>query len=132
MAGEIIDQNTGEVRPAPQSILEFLAAMDAGAFVSFASDEFDALKRAMQDHLRDVGGKHAKGRITITVDLKLDEIGTVEVFPEVSLKLPKPVAQRRIMFVGDKGHFIKQNPNQPELALRFVGGDSDRQTRVVG
>lgn len=99
----------------------FLGEVDEGRLQADLTNEMTDLVAAMSNHAAEFGGK-PKGKIVITLDLKLDG-GVFEVAGEVKTTKPKTARARSIFWATPENHLSRMNPRQQQLPLRDVSLD---------
>ena len=67
------------------------------------------------------------GTLTLVVHVTPNGANSVEVRAEIKQKAPEPPRERTILFVGDDGSMIRQNPRQFALPLREVAARDARE-----
>lgn len=110
------DPETGEIAPkrAPKSLLQTLAELQYGHFEA----EGTALLREV---ITAVARTEKVGELTIKLKLKPGKGGQVEVFSDITSKLPKEEKGSTIMFISPELNLQRQDPRQMELSgLRAV------------
>lgn len=104
---------------SPRSFVHFFAGLDDEQAHSRASRSLHELMKALRD---EAVARHGvvKGSLSVTVEFKCDERGTVEATYEVKTKEPKPRVSKSIYWLTKQGHLSIDNPAQQSLPLREV------------
>lgn len=110
---------SGQTEDTPRSFGHFLAGLDDEQAHARASRELHKLTKALRDEAVARHGQ-VKGSLTLTIDLKCDEVGTVEATYDVKTKEPKPRVSKSIFWLTKSGHLTVENPRQQSLPLREV------------
>lgn len=82
----------------------------------------DELSEALNRLVAAVMDERKAGDLTLKVTIKPQGDGAVMVMDEVKLKLPKPTKGTSLFFVTPENNLIRQDPRQPNLPLREIGG----------
>lgn len=99
---------------APKTFLQTLAELQFGHFSDHATKQLRELIIA-------VAKTEKGGSLTLNMKLKPGKGGQVEVFAEVSTKLPKEERGSSIMFISPELNLQRNDPRQMELSgLRAV------------
>lgn len=110
-----------EPRPQTKPFSAFVQEQRRGALHGELSDSLAELVAACREH-----GK--PGSLTVTIAVEPNKDGqTVNVTDAVKLKLPEADRGAALFFADDHGNLTRQNPAQPELPLREVGGGGERE-----
>lgn len=107
---------------------EFVAQLEDGQVQADATDQLKELVEAMHRRAETTGGK-PKGKLTLTVDLKLDD-GVFEVNANIAVKAPTAVRRRSILYRAPDGGLSANNPRQLDLGI--TGPPKDVSTRAAG
>lgn len=114
-----------EVEEGPRSYSRFLEMLDDGTAHATVSEDLHELTKTIRDEALARHGS-ASGTITVVINLKCDEVGTVEATYESKTKLPKRKSSKTIVWLTKSGNITPENPRQQKLPLREVpGGRSD-------
>lgn len=81
-----------------------------------------ALTRGMQEAMRAVKEHGKKATITLKLDIvpMTADGGTVSVFDDVTVRLPKPKPQASVFYSTDDNRLVRNDPNQKEMTLQEV------------
>ena len=113
------DQRAEETR----SFSQFLLSLEDGDLHAQLSEDLREIAAVMSQHVVDYGGK-VKGKLSLTIDFKLDQ-GVFEIVAKTETKLPKPPRGRSIMWATPGNNFTANNPKQGQLfGPRDVTGDA--------
>lgn len=113
------------VEEGPRSYSRFLEMLDDGEAHTTVSEDLHELTKTIRDEALARHGS-AAGSITVVINLKCDEVGTVEATYESKTKLPKRKSSKTIVWLTKSGNITPENPRQQKLPLREVpGGRSD-------
>ena len=107
-------EKTEPTQESHRSFAVMLPMLEEGRLNDELSEEFRNLVAKLRDH-KLATGRNAKGKVTLTVDLHLGSDGTFDVNAEFSVKAPKPVRERTVLWATDGNNLVAQNPAQPEL-----------------
>ena len=119
-------ETMSEERPAraPKSMLQTLAELQYGHFE-------DEATKVLRETIIAVARTEKVGEVTIKLKLKPGKGGQVEVFSEVTNRLPKEEKGSSIMFISPEFNLQRQDPRQRELeGLRVVDKDEVRAPGV--
>lgn len=105
---------TEKFEESHRSFAVFLPMLEEGRLNDELSESFRDLIAKLRDHKASTG-RNAKGKVTLTVDLLLGSDGTFDVNAEFSIKSPKPIRERTVLWATDGNNLVPQNPAQPEL-----------------
>lgn len=108
-----------------KSFATFLPHVDDGAFEVECTEKLTELLRVLEEQAL-ATCRNTAGRLTVTLDFKVDEKGNTTLHGDVAVKKPKPKRGGTHMWLL-KGKLSNRNPRQVELALRDVSSP----TRVV-
>lgn len=114
-------------RRKPPTFAEVLASINSGVLAEELTDELCKLVAAIEQRARTTGGK-PKGELKFTLKLMHDR-GIMEVEADVTVKEPKVVRQREIMYGGLDGSLTKHSPQID--AFRDVSTKDPAQIRIV-
>lgn len=110
----------------PRSFSVFLTQVDDGALHAEASREMHKLTSALRDHAMRFA-RDAKGSITLTLSLEVDEKGVADVVGSLAVKAPKAPRSKSQFFVTQGGNLTLENPRQQRLALGVVPAPEVRE-----
>lgn len=102
------------------NFLELIQSFRRGELLRIGDSELSKVMQAMTD----TGGD---GSITITIPLKFNKAGQIEVTPKITSKVPQRAMGTGIYFADDEGRLSRRDPNQmdieDEIERRRTGGD---------
>jgi hypothetical protein len=111
---------------------------DFGAFLRMVNDgsfqhELSSALYKVNGELAIIAGNEgsAKGQLTITVNLKHDESGTVTVEPVVKVKVPEPRRRKSTFWLTPGGNLSPNNPKQTKLEFRDVSAPAAAAKDVI-
>lgn len=108
---------------------QFVAAVEDGELHRDLSDQLVEIVAALENHVRDVGGKPV-ATLDIKLSFKLDD-GLIEVRADYKAKMPKTSRAKSIFWATPENHLSRRNPRQQELPLRSVEDGRGTQVRTV-
>jgi hypothetical protein len=82
----------------------------------------DELSEALQELIEGVVAERKAGKMTLELTIKPQGDGAVMVVSEVKVKPPKPADRASLFFVTPENNLVRQDPRQPNLPLREIGG----------
>jgi len=103
-----------KARPVP--IHQILPQIADGQFSEAATDELTRLVADMQNDVQNRGGGTSKGSLTIKINLQLTG-GVFDVTTNMSVKAPKAVFPRTMMFANDANGLVSEDPRQGKLPI---------------
>ena len=113
--------------PALRSIDQLLALADNGDYLPDLLERIEANNVEMRQFSQDFHAS-AKGRITITIDMKTDPFGQVELVIEDKIVGPKPPKHKAVGWMTGEGALTTHNPAQSRMEVRDVGGHRELRT----
>jgi hypothetical protein len=119
-----MEQQAGQ--PTGLTFAETVASVARGEINDDATKELRALVAEMMRLERTAGGK-PKGKITLTISLKLDR-GVFETEASTKVTYPPKVQPRAMLYVQADGGLSEHNPHQGSLDL---GGPRDVSTAAA-
>lgn len=123
------DKKTAEPEGA-RGFAHLLYQLNEGAFHSEVSEVLQKLNSELLDQAVSAGGK-AKGEITITLKLDVEDSGIVRVHPDVKVKSPKPKRRSQVMWLNKGNNLVPENPKQQSLpGLREVPNNTTQARDV--
>ena len=114
----------------PRSFAHFFQSLDGGEANVCASVDLHKLSSALRDEAKRRRSA-VKGTLTLTLELKCDEAGTVEANYTTKIKEPVRKSSKSIFWLTKGGNLTPENPRQQNLPLREVQGGSG-EVRDVG
>ncbi|BBK30274.1 hypothetical protein EDC65_2280 [Stella humosa] len=106
---------------------QFIGTAEDGELHQDLSDQLVEIVAALENHVRDRGGKPS-ATLALTIGFKLDN-GLLEVRAEYKIKLPKSERAKSVFWTTPENHLSRRNPRQQELPLRSI--DDRREVRSV-
>jgi hypothetical protein len=106
--------------PAPEPSITFLQLLQThrrGEIPSEADDALSDILTALREH----GGK---GKLTLTLNLKLNKTGQIELTPDLKAEKPRRAMSTGLFFADDDGRLLRRDPNQGD----WVDDISPRRT----
>lgn len=94
--------------PAPEQPITFLQLLQShrrGEIPGEADAALTDILTAMREH----GGK---GKLTLTLNLKLNKTGQVELAPDLKVEKPRRAMSTGLFFTDDDGNLMRRDPNQ--------------------
>jgi len=94
--------------PAPDQPITFLQLLQShrrGEIPAEADAALTDILTAMREH----GGK---GKLTLTLNLKLNKTGQVELAPDLKVEKPRRAMSTGLFFTDDDGNLMRRDPNQ--------------------
>lgn len=104
---------------SPRSFSHFFGMLDDEQAHATASEDLHDLMKVMRDEASARQGS-VGGSLTIRIDFKVDETGTVETRYDVKTKEPKRKSSKSIFWLTKNANLTVSNPRQQELPLRQV------------
>lgn len=121
----------GTQEDSPRGFGHFLAGLDDEQAHARASRELHELTKVLRDEAVARHGQ-VKGSISLTIELRCDERGTVEALYEIKTKEPRPRVSKSIYWLDKKGHLSVENPAQQVLPLREVSAQGRALREIDG
>lgn len=90
------------------NFLEFLQGYRRGTLLERADRELNDLVDAIAETGRG-------GSLTMTLTLKVNKAGQIEIAPDVKTKAPRADMGVGIYFVSDQGRLTRRDPNQMDI-----------------
>lgn len=103
--------------------LEMLRSIRHGDLVSELSEEIAEVVRGAED-----SGK--EGKIVLTIKVKPNGRGQMVLRDEIKSTVPKLDAPAVLMFNDVHGNLSRKDPNQPDLPMRGVSEEPDREVKM--
>lgn len=104
---------------------ELVASIDAGALYATLQEDLTDIVAALRKR-RAEGIQQPKAKLTLSLAFKFDG-KVVDVVPDVTTKLPRPVNGRGVFWVTKDNQLSRQDPQQLELGeVRDVSTDRPR------
>ncbi|SCY61921.1 hypothetical protein [Paracoccus tibetensis] len=113
--------------PELRSLDQLLSLADNGDYLPDLLSRIEANNVEMRQFAQDFRGT-AKGRITLTIDMKTDHFGHVEMVIEDKIVGPKPPKRKAVGWMTGDGALTTQNPAQSRMEVRDVGGHRELRT----
>lgn len=115
--------------PELRSLDQMLSLADNGDYLPELLERIEANNVEMRQFAQDFG-TGAKGKITITIDLKTDRFGQVEMAIEDKIVGPKPPKHKAVGWITGTGGLTTHNPAQSRMEIRDAG-DGRRELRAA-
>lgn len=97
--------------PAPAdsaiSFLQLLQSHRRGEIPAEADAALTDILTALREH----GGK---GKLTLTLNLKLNKTGQIELIPDIKAEKPRRAMATGLFFADDEGRLMRRDPNQAD------------------
>lgn len=108
--------------PVPQlrSLDQMLSLADNGDYLPDLLSRIEANNIEMRQFAADFASA-AKGKITLTIDLKLDRFGQLEMVIEDKITGPKPPKHKAVAWMTGSGAVTTHNPAQSRMEIRDTG-----------
>lgn len=113
--------------PQTRSFAQFIQTVEDGTLHADLTEALKELNAEMNNHAQDHGGAKCAGKLTLTLDFKLDH-GVFEIASDFTTKLPKQKRMKSIFWSTPENFFTPQNPRQMTMfggPVRDVGFDSE-------
>ncbi|RJE84008.1 hypothetical protein [Paracoccus onubensis] len=115
--------------PELRSLDQLLSLADNGDYLPDLLERIEANNIEMRQFSQDFSTA-AKGKITITIDMKLDRFGQIEMAIEDRIVGPKPPKHRAVGWITGSGALTTHNPAQSRMEIRDAG-DGRRELRTA-
>ena len=113
--------------PELRSLDQLLSLADNGDYLPDLLSRIEANNIELRQFAQDFRGS-AKGKITITIDLKADHFGQLEMVIEDKIVGPKPPKHKAVGWMTGDGAVTTHNPAQSRMEVRDVGGTRELRT----
>ncbi|MCG6111305.1 MAG: hypothetical protein MEQ74_03840 [Paracoccus sp.] len=113
--------------PELRSLDQLLSLADNGDYLPDLLSRIEANNVEMRQFAQDFHAS-AKGKITITIDMKADRFGQVEMVIEDKIVGPKPPKHKAVGWLTGDGALTTHNPAQSRMEVRDVGGHRELRT----
>lgn len=107
--------------PELRSLDQMLSLADNGDYLPDLLSRIEANNIEMRQFAQDFS-TGAKGKITITIDMRLDRFGQMEMTIEDKIVGPKPPKHKAVGWVTGTGGLTTHNPAQSRMEIRDVEG----------
>lgn len=94
-----------KVADAPITFLQLLQTHRRGEIPGEADAALTDVLAALREH----GGK---GKLTLTLNMKLNKTGQIELQPDLKMEKPRRAMSTGLFFTNDDGHLMRRDPNQ--------------------
>lgn len=94
--------------PAPEASITFLQLLQSHRRGEIPA-EADAALTDILTALREHGGK---GKLTLTLNMKLNKTGQIELAPDLKVEKPRRAMSTGLFFTDDDGKLMRRDPNQ--------------------
>lgn len=108
---------------ATSNAIHTLCRLGGGDTVSEMEDDLAKLARLCLT-------QNGKGKLVLTLNVKVDGLRRLEITPEIKTTLPKEKAQGSVLFATESGQLVSRNPEQPELDLKVVNFEKTAPRQV--
>lgn len=108
---------------------QFIQKQSDGSLNNELTEGMREMIAQLNNTVMEHGGK-AKGKITLTVDVLLDQ-GVLEILTSTKIAMPKRPAQKSVYWTTEDHKLTLSNPRQPDLPFRTAGLDK-QEARNVG
>ncbi|HHW32665.1 MAG TPA: hypothetical protein GXX24_00770 [Paracoccus solventivorans] len=115
--------------PELRSLDQMLSLADNGDYLPDLLSRIEANNVEMRQFAQDFHTS-AKGKITITLDLKVDPFGQMEMVIEDKVAGPKPPKHKAVAWMTGTGSVTTHNPAQTRMEIRDAG-DGRREMRTA-
>lgn len=102
------------------SVDEILGLVDDGQYQPDLMSRIEATLVEARQMTLDTGAA-AKARIALTIDLKIDRFGQIELTIEDKITTPKPPKRKGVAWSTTQGGMTAQNPAQTRMEVRDIG-----------
>ncbi len=89
----------------PITFLQLLQSHRRGEIPNEADAALTDILAALREH----GGK---GKLTLTLNLKLNKTGQIELAPDLKAEKPRRAMSTGLFFTDDDGNLMRRDPNQ--------------------
>ncbi|KJZ31650.1 hypothetical protein TW83_07765 [Paracoccus sp. S4493] len=113
--------------PELRSLDQLLSLADNGDYLPDLLSRIEANNIEMRQFAQDFASS-AKGKITLTIDMKTDRFGQVELVIEDKIVGPKPPKHKAVGWLTGDGALTTHNPAQSRMEVRDVGGHRELRT----
>lgn len=103
----------------PRSAAVILHELGDGSTLAELSAEIQRTVLACERYALDMGSA-GKGKVVLTLDMRVEKNGTCAVRASVAAKVPRAVAPPAAMWVTKGGNLSPENPRQAGLPFRDV------------
>jgi hypothetical protein len=118
---------TKEIEGNVRSAGTLLQSLEDGQLLEDLSTEILDLNSKLANHAEAVG--KAKGEVRLTLKFTADQGGTVTVDADITVKDPRSLRARSVLWMTKGGHLSSENPKQTKLPLREIS--LPKETRDV-
>lgn len=113
--------------PELRSLDQLLSLADNGDYLPDLLSRIEANNIEMRQFTQDFASS-AKGKITISIEMKTDRFGQVELVIEDKIVGPKPPKHKAVGWLTGEGALTTHNPAQSRMEVRDVGGHRELRT----
>lgn len=107
--------------PEMRSLDQLLSLADNGDYLPDLLERIEANNVEMRQFSHDFAAS-AKSKITLTIEMKLDRFGQLEMAIEDKIVGPKPPKHKAVGWVTGNGTITTHNPAQSRMEIRDVAG----------
>ena len=90
---------------APITFLQLLQSHRRGEIPAEADAALTDILTALREH----GGK---GKLTLTLNMKLNKTGQIDLAPDLKVEKPRRAMSTGLFFTDDDGNLMRRDPNQ--------------------
>ncbi|TWI29710.1 hypothetical protein IQ24_03527 [Paracoccus sulfuroxidans] len=107
--------------PQMRSLDQMLSLADAGDYLPDLLSRIEANNVEMRSFAQQYSTT-AKGKITLTIDVKVDPFGATEMVIDDKIVGPKPPKRKAVAWMTGDGGITTHNPAQSRMEIRDAGG----------
>jgi|GEM_PF-1869618 len=115
--------------PQLRSLDQMLSLADAGDYLPDLMSRIEANNIEMRQFAQDFSTT-AKGKITLTIDVKVDAFGHTEMVIDDKITGPKPPKHKAVAWMTGDGGITTHNPAQSRMEIRDAG-NGKRELRAA-
>lgn len=106
--------------PELRSLDQMLSLADAGDYLPDLLSRIELNNIEMRSFAQQYSTT-AKGKITLTIDVKVDPFGATEMVIDDKIVGPKPPKRKAVAWMTGDGAFTTHNPAQSRMEIRDAG-----------
>ncbi|WP_339112806.1 hypothetical protein [Thioclava sp. GXIMD2076] len=99
---------------------QILSLVDDGMYLQRLVEEMEGNNVEMRQHAQDFGNG-AKSKISITLDMKIDRFGQLDLQVDHKITGPKPPKGKGVAWLTGEGGISAHNPAQARMEIRDAG-----------
>ncbi|RNF34066.1 hypothetical protein [Paracoccus saliphilus] len=115
--------------PELRSLDQILSLADNGDYLPDLQERIEANNIEMRQFANDFSAS-AKAKITLTIDMKLDRFGQLELTVDDKIVGPKPPKHKAVAWMTGGGAITTHNPAQSRMEIRDAD-DGRRELRTA-